>query len=253
VSTAGFIKLQRSEETEALFSDPNALHLVLVVAYRARYSHDANIHGLTFGQALIGDHKRYGLSRKAEACARQRLKKYGLVTFQAINGKGTVATLCNSKVFSLVDERQKKGHPKEQREGQPFSQAKDENKDRFGDSSTGSLGTAKGQLGDSNQNDQKGRNEDHTMIAAIFDAFPKRVGRKAAIKAINAALESITADRLLESTKAYAAAVASWPEDDRRFVPHPATWFNRGSYDDDPEQWKRTGAAGHLSPFAKAF
>lgn len=42
---------------------------------------------------------------------------------------------------------------------------------------------------------------------------------------------------LWAKTRAYAAAVALWPEEETQFIPHPATWFNRGSYDDDPNEW----------------
>ncbi len=41
---------------------------------------------------------------------------------------------------------------------------------------------------------------------------------------------------------AYRDATALWPNGDKQFIPHPATWYNRGSYDDDPETWKRVEA-----------
>ncbi|MBK8477776.1 MAG: hypothetical protein IPL39_16170 [Opitutaceae bacterium] len=76
---------------------------------------------------------------------------------------------------------------------------------------------------------------------AIYEAFPKKVGRAEAVKAIERTLKAgtITGPALLAKVQAYAAAVATWPEADRRFVPHPATWFNRGSFDDDPATWAR--------------
>ena len=75
----------------------------------------------------------------------------------------------------------------------------------------------------------------------VYGAYPKKVGRADALKAIKATLKAgaITADALLAKVQAYAAAVATWPEADRKFVPHPATWFNRGSFDDDPATWTR--------------
>lgn len=78
----------------------------------------------------------------------------------------------------------------------------------------------------------------------VYAAYPKKVGRKEALRAIAKALKANTADKLLERTKAYAEAVANWPTDDMRFVPHPATWFNQGRYDDDPEQWNRVETNG---------
>lgn len=78
----------------------------------------------------------------------------------------------------------------------------------------------------------------------IYKAYPRHVGKAGALKAIrnaNRARGRVGApfEYLLEQTRAYAAAVAQWPEEDRKYVPHPATWFNRGSYDDDPAEWMR--------------
>ena len=92
---------------------------------------------------------------------------------------------------------------------------------------------------------------DASTIAAIYAAYPRKVGKDTALKAIHRALGRISADDLLAKTTAYAAAVATWPEFDRQFVPHPATWFNRGSYDDDPAEWTRTSPAKSTAPAAQ--
>jgi hypothetical protein len=45
--------------------------------------------------------------------------------------------------------------------------------------------------------------------------------------------------------------VSAWIPDDRKYVPHPATWFNGGRYEDDPSTWARSAAQpnqGHGSP-----
>ncbi len=77
---------------------------------------------------------------------------------------------------------------------------------------------------------------------AIYDAYPRKQARQEALKAIAKAIESKSADYLLARTRAYAAAAARWNDNDRQFIPHPATWFNRGSYDDDPKTWERNYA-----------
>lgn len=100
----GFVKLQRSGTTIDLLSDPNAMHLITVIAIRARYSDEPNLRGLAFGSALIGDHLSYGLTRAQERSARRRLEKYGLASFRT-SRSGTVATLLDSRVFCLRDER----------------------------------------------------------------------------------------------------------------------------------------------------
>lgn len=79
----------------------------------------------------------------------------------------------------------------------------------------------------------------------IYEAYPRKQAKQEALKAIDKALkrcprpEFNMAEHLLVRTQEYAAAVALWSEADRQFVPHPATWYNRGSYDDDPKTWER--------------
>lgn len=85
------------------------------------------------------------------------------------------------------------------------------------------------------------RPADPDLAVKIYEAYPRRVGKQDAIKAIKKTLESrpALAATLLATVEAYAGATALWPSGDQQFIPHPATWFNRGSYDDDPETWVR--------------
>ncbi len=82
---------------------------------------------------------------------------------------------------------------------------------------------------------------------AIYSLYPRKEGKASAIKAIRAALKTKSAEFLLEAVAAYAAAVALWPAPDRQFIPHPATWFNRGSYDDDRTTWQRLPNTSHAN------
>ena len=77
------------------------------------------------------------------------------------------------------------------------------------------------------------------------------MGRAAAIKAIEKAAKVKTTLDLLRIVQSYAAAVKTWPAADKQYIPHPATWFNRGSYDDDPAEWSRGAAA--TSQFTKTY
>lgn len=83
---------------------------------------------------------------------------------------------------------------------------------------------------------------------AIYEAYPKKVGRDDALKAISAALKKHPPEYLLDKTQQFAAAVNSWPSsyryktDGRDTCPHPATWFNQGRFQDDPREWRRAGA-----------
>ncbi len=76
----------------------------------------------------------------------------------------------------------------------------------------------------------------------IYQAYPRKTARKAALKAITATLKEKDFKFLLEAVQAYTVAVELWPAADReKYVPYPATWFNDGRYDDDRETWKRNG------------
>lgn len=78
----------------------------------------------------------------------------------------------------------------------------------------------------------------NSRALAVYQAYPRHVGKTKALKAIEQAIKAGGAD-ILERTTAYALAVAKWPASEKQFVPHPATWFNRGSYLDDPKEWQR--------------
>lgn len=73
----------------------------------------------------------------------------------------------------------------------------------------------------------------------VYQAYPKKVGKASALKAIAKRLQSVPFERLLEATQAYSAATASWTEYERQFIPHPASWFNGARDEDDRTTWKR--------------
>jgi hypothetical protein len=74
----------------------------------------------------------------------------------------------------------------------------------------------------------------------IYEFYPRKVGKDAALRAIQKRLDQgLEPIVLMTATRLYAEATAKWPAEDRQFIPHPATWFNRGSYDDDPREWQR--------------
>lgn len=90
-----------------------------------------------------------------------------------------------------------------------------------------------------------------TIADHIYSAYPRKVGKKAALNAIRSALRVKTAAELLGAVKAYAEAVAEWPASERaQFVPYPSTWFNRGSYDDDRSTWNRQESTQGRASFA---
>ena len=89
----------------------------------------------------------------------------------------------------------------------------------------------------------------------IYAAYPRKVARGAAIKAINAAIKLLArtcssngddvAAWLLVKVEAYAASdegkgrlrLNGQPDSPMKCIPYPATWFNQERYLDDPKEW----------------
>jgi len=82
------------------------------------------------------------------------------------------------------------------------------------------------------------------LAEAVYALYPKKVGKAAALKAIVKVLKAGTITELELQTKVrtYAEAVAKWSEQDKTFIPNPATWFNQHRFDDDPATWIREPA-----------
>jgi len=70
----------------------------------------------------------------------------------------------------------------------------------------------------------------------IYDAYPRKVAKPDALKAIRRAMREYDPYYLVERTKAYASAIG-WK--DKQFIPYPATWFNKRMFNDDPDEWKQ--------------
>jgi uncharacterized protein YdaU (DUF1376 family) len=81
-------------------------------------------------------------------------------------------------------------------------------------------------------------------IEEIYKAYPRKVGRRGALKAIAKAIQQVrnrgmtvreAQEWLYRQVQAYARSPAG---QNGELTPHPATWFNRGSYDDDQQEWQ---------------
>lgn len=81
--------------------------------------------------------------------------------------------------------------------------------------------------------------KEKTPEEIIYMVYPKKVGRKHALKAIYNALKEKNFEELYEATTSYNEEVIKWSEEEKKYVPMPATWFNQGRYDDDRTFWKR--------------
>jgi hypothetical protein len=79
----------------------------------------------------------------------------------------------------------------------------------------------------------------HSYGDLIYDAYPRKVGKPAALRAIAAALKKgADPEELLEITKSFAKV---WEgEADKTYCPHPATWFHQERFRDTPDTWRRS-------------
>jgi hypothetical protein len=76
-------------------------------------------------------------------------------------------------------------------------------------------------------------------IDLLYQAYPRKMGKGAASKAIEKALKKVSFETLKGAVEEYAAACkASGLE--REFIPYPATWFNQERWDDDRQEWWRS-------------
>jgi hypothetical protein len=98
-----FLKLMKNEEVKELLSKPFELHLLTVIAYRAKRTNKLNIHNLSKGEALIGDYRAIGLTQQTYRTAKKNLSKWKFVTFKPTN-KGTIAKIVDKRIFDINEE-----------------------------------------------------------------------------------------------------------------------------------------------------
>lgn len=77
-------------------------------------------------------------------------------------------------------------------------------------------------------------------IERIYQAYPRKVGRGAALLAIRKALQSIDDPTPVESLLAIVEVYARSPAgNSEQFTPHPSTWFNQKRYLDNQKEWEK--------------
>ena len=77
------------------------------------------------------------------------------------------------------------------------------------------------------------------LAESVYEAYPRKVGRPVALRAILKALTTTDHETLLKATVAYAEARRG---QDQQFTPMPATWFNQQRYLDEPSTWTNSPA-----------
>lgn len=85
----------------------------------------------------------------------------------------------------------------------------------------------------------------------VFNAYPRRSGGEAALRAISKAIRNDGFEAVLDGTLEFAAAVARWPQGRRvsqsgqSLIPMPSTFYDNRRYalDDRKTWWEGTGKA----------
>ncbi len=96
-----------------------------------------------------------------------------------------------------------------------------------------------------NTNSDKAK-EINDQCEQLYQAYPKKVAKQAAMKAIKKALSSVGFDVLFESVTAYAKSQEGRP--DKNYIPAAGPWFNQGRWEDDRitwEEWKSKCGYNH--------
>ena len=79
---------------------------------------------------------------------------------------------------------------------------------------------------------------------AIYQAYPRKVAKADAIKAIKKAMKDSPVTDLLEITKLFAASQTPGSP----YTPYPASWFTGKRYEDDPAAWTASNDATTVIP-----
>ncbi len=77
-------------------------------------------------------------------------------------------------------------------------------------------------------------------FSAFWEAYPNKKGKDAARKAWAKRRPSIQMTALILAAIERQRAWPEWTKDRGEFIPHPATWLNRGSWDDEPRRAGQT-------------
>lgn len=107
-----------------------------------------------------------------------------------------------------------------------------------------------GVQGEEEQGAPKPRRFASSDILAIYQAYPRKVGKRAALDEIDRALRRIDAGKagpdpppedpvewLGQRTLDFARSPAGTAG---KLTPHPSTWYHQDRFDDDPAEWHRT-------------
>ena len=102
MNNSWFKSIRSTDALELIKVSPQAFTLAYVIAYRARYTEGFNSDGLEQGEAMLGDHKNYGMSARQYRTAKQQLAKWRFATFKTTS-RGTLGKLVDTRLFDPLN------------------------------------------------------------------------------------------------------------------------------------------------------
>lgn len=192
---------------------------------RARWPEKLGISSLEIGGFL-------GISRPTLLKLKEEIYQTGLIDCQFTTGKHRQDyRLMDPKSIAnvLLEERDSKGVSKGDSKGVSKTLSKE--------SSLTYNNNTKTNTNTPYSPPDRGR-EREKQASSIYEAYPRKVGRPVAIRAIRKHLDKIGYETLLEKTQAYAKAVK---DSDPKYIPHPSTWYSQERFNDSPESWTTSG------------
>lgn len=99
---------------------------------------------------------------------------------------------------------------------------------------------------------KEGKESEKGEFEKFWDHYPRKVGKKAAHKAFCNAQDRPTIDDLLKAI-AVQRSFPQWAKEGGQYIPHPATWLNRGQWADVPTEKTGTHDPNGFLDGMKAF
>ena len=226
----GWIKLHRSLLEWEWYDDVN-VRLVFVHCLLQANFKDRSHKGVMFerGSFPCGRDqlaKDIGISTQQLRTSLGKLKSTGEITIKSTS-KGTKITLCNYDSYQDMQPADQPTSNQQVTNDQPASNHSIRKKEGEKVIKEDNQPSVESELF---ENPEQVKPED------IYQAYPKKVGKGSAIKAIKKAIKTINPNELLEIVKVYSTKVDG---QDKKFIPHPSTWFNDMRWEDDQSTWEK--------------
>ena len=233
-SHQGWIKLHRAVLDWQWFSDPNTTHVFMYCLLKA--NHKDNMHRDTLvkrgtfltGRDLIS--RETGCSVREVRTALKRLESANVLTSKT-SRQGTVIEVLNYDRYQAGDQQndQQATNKRPTNDQQTSSNKTEEKEENENNTLSDQDPPAEdGEFELFEEEIETGPSIDDEVMR-VWNAYPSKTGRKAALPHIKRAVKAHGADWIIEKIQAYEIAYANmgWP------YKHGSTYFNQDSYHDD--------------------